>query len=585
MLKNQVKVDSLSHLKIVRGQFKRPIKVLIVAQGLIPTIVIGVLRPLRTLEHDGDILLRLRYSNFEFWLQHDIEWCDVGVFYRNQEPSDREILYQLKRKCKSVIYGTDDNFMEIPLNTALGRYHRTAQRLHVMRRFYELADVVHVYSECIKSQVTQYQGRVSFHRSYFDLALIKEMIVPKKDSSIIRIAYATARIDDPRLEKIFYSALEIIADKYGNKIEISFWKQPPFSLKARSNIRVVPEVKGYEKFIKGFYLAGYDIGLAPSIDEPFFHSKTNNKYREYGGCKVAGVYSGVAPYLGSIDHGVTGWLVQNSTEAWVEGISLLIEDVELRKRLVDNAFNDVKLNYSFSNSVSMWAETIVLSLNERKPPPLWLHEKNINRNIAIVTEDILEPRYVEICNSLNIDLHANILENIFTPPNIDRFAAIVFLIKSQYELNIALTYISNSRSVIFDLIQFPDNINSAIESIYHAAEHVPISVIITQSNVLDNTYFPSRDNFTLLRIAERLPGFNENYSIQGQNGQLMDVVEKHLKYGEVVDTRFVWLFARLDSLRNRWPSLDSLRNRWLLFLDRLNRIWIVVIWRFGRRKV
>jgi len=580
MLKDLMQLDSLSALKDVGVQLKRPIKVLIVAQGLIPTIVIGMLRPLRKLEDDGLILLRLRYSSVEFWLERDIEWCDVGVFYRNQEPSDREILYQLKRQGKSVIYGTDDNFMEIPLNTALGRYHRAAPRLHVMRRFYELADVVHVYSERIKSQVAQYGGKVSFHRSYFDSALIKELPEPKRDPSRIRIAYATARIDDPRLEKIFYSALKIVADKYGNRIEISFWKQPPIALKALSNIRVNPQVKGYEQFIKNFYLAGYDIGLAPSIDEPFFHSKTNNKYREYGGCKVAGVYSGVAPYQGSVDHGVNGWLVQNSTEAWVEGISRLIEDMELRQRLVDNAFDDVNTYYSFSNSVSMWAETIAVSLNERKPPPPWLHEKNVDRNIAYISKDISEQLYIESSNGLDVNINTNTFEWILAASNIGRYAAIVFLIKSEDELNIAVHSLSTARSVVFDLTQFPENINCALEAISLVAEHTPITVLIAHSTAVDSANCSESDNYVLVRMHGRLPGFNEKYSIEGPLGQLMDVIERHLQYGEMVETRFVWKIGRRMIAR-----LDALRNRWTLFLDRVTRLWILVNWRLGRRKV
>ena len=89
------------------------IKVLVFAPGLIPSVVIGVLKPLVALEILGEVSVRLRFSSVRIFADSDIEWCDVAVFCRNCEIGDLESLYQLNRLGKRVIYEVDDNFEEI----------------------------------------------------------------------------------------------------------------------------------------------------------------------------------------------------------------------------------------------------------------------------------------------------------------------------------------------------------------------------------------------------------------------------------------------------------------------------------------
>jgi len=56
-------------------------RILIVVPGFIPSTIIGVMRPLGALASKGEISLRLRLANFSPFLESDIRWCDIAVFF------------------------------------------------------------------------------------------------------------------------------------------------------------------------------------------------------------------------------------------------------------------------------------------------------------------------------------------------------------------------------------------------------------------------------------------------------------------------------------------------------------------------
>jgi hypothetical protein len=76
-----------------------------------------------------------------------------------------------------------------------------------------------------------------------------------------------------------------------------------------------------------------DIGLAPLADNPFNACKSPIKWLEFSALGMAGVYSAVPAYLGVIEQGKTGLLVDNVTEKWINAIKLLIDYPELRLEL------------------------------------------------------------------------------------------------------------------------------------------------------------------------------------------------------------------------------------------------------------
>ena len=82
---------------------------------------------------------------------------------------------------------------------------------------------------------------------------------------------------------------------------------------------------------------GWDIGLAPLLDNPFNACKSPIKTLDYAALGIPVVASDVGVYRGSVADGPGGMLVANTPVAWHAAVSRLIRDPELRLRLGDGA--------------------------------------------------------------------------------------------------------------------------------------------------------------------------------------------------------------------------------------------------------
>ncbi|MBC7997487.1 MAG: glycosyltransferase, partial [Leptolyngbya sp.] len=160
----------------------------------------------------------------------------------------------------------------------------------------------------------------------------------------VRIVYATSRIVDDQYHE-FLNGVTQILDKYGDRVSLTVWGCQPRELAGRRGVELVPLLPNYDQFLTEFFMQGFDIGLAPLPNTLFHRSKNNTKYRDYGACRVAGVYSNVDVYSSCIEDGQTGILVENTPEAWSAGISRLIENPELTKSIQDRAYKNVYEQY------------------------------------------------------------------------------------------------------------------------------------------------------------------------------------------------------------------------------------------------
>ena len=97
----------------------------------------------------------------------------------------------------------------------------------------------------------------------------------------------------------------------------------------------------------------WDIAVAPLEDTNINRSKSNLKYLEYTALNIPGVYSNIGPYK-EIGEKNTGIVVNNTPEEWENALINLIEDDQLYKTTLKNAYEDVENNYLVKNSSTIW---------------------------------------------------------------------------------------------------------------------------------------------------------------------------------------------------------------------------------------
>lgn len=80
-----------------------------------------------------------------------------------------------------------------------------------------------------------------------------------------------------------------------------------------------------------------DIGLAPLLDSSFNFSRTYVKFFDITCAGAVGIYSNMHVYNNFVNHDFNGILVENEKHFWIEAITRLVENSELREEMHTNA--------------------------------------------------------------------------------------------------------------------------------------------------------------------------------------------------------------------------------------------------------
>lgn len=98
-----------------------------------------------------------------------------------------------------------------------------------------------------------------------------------------------------------------------------------------------------------------DFAIIPLKDSEFNSGKSSIKWVEYGALQVPAVTSHVAPYDEVADLvKENGIFVDNTHEAWIQGLSIMIENAEMRKVMGQRARKTVEEHFDASLKYPLW---------------------------------------------------------------------------------------------------------------------------------------------------------------------------------------------------------------------------------------
>lgn len=115
-----------------------------------------------------------------------------------------------------------------------------------------------------------------------------------------------------------------------------------------------------------------DIGIIPLVDNDFNRCKSAIKWIELSALGVPSVTSLVSPYKEMTElHEDNGVYIENNDEdSWVDGISMLVEDAELRKKLGEAARETVVNNFDINTQYHQWVNAYNEVLTWPRPQSL-----------------------------------------------------------------------------------------------------------------------------------------------------------------------------------------------------------------------
>ena len=340
---------------------KTPRKVLAVPLDSHATSYHRIIQPAYELMQKGEPWA----SNIQFLGPKDDQpaqyaWADILFIQCLYAPDAYQFHADQKKNGKLIVLDFDDDYINIPedspeqtevIDKDTGeRYSFPPQmRAIFVQMFIQLADIVVVTNNHLKQLYSPWNKNIIVIPNCVSEEMRRD--VPKTENDRVRILWSGSSSHLPDLHLI-KEPLKNIVDKYGDKVELHF--HGPLDFKAEFPdlpLITYPSVpfQDYLDVVQGI---NADIAIAPLRDHIFNMSKSNLKFLQMTLMETTFVGSNYGPYK-DIDHGVDGMLASTDKE-WVDCLSQLIENQDLRKKLVKNATKYVENNFMIDKQLHSW---------------------------------------------------------------------------------------------------------------------------------------------------------------------------------------------------------------------------------------
>ncbi len=282
--------------------------------------------------------------------------CDLIYLHLETAPFGPPIFeYLFKLIGKPVIYDIDD-IVFIPNYSPANRIIRYLDDPAKTFRILKMSSHVIVVTKYLKECALKYNKSVTFIPPTIDTDkyYVKG---PRHIEGRVCVGWSGSRTTSAYL-KLIENVLRAISKKYD--IDIKVIGNADFSIPGLANLRSQNWKAGSE--VED--LQEIDIGLYPLPKTEWVMGKGGLKALQYMGLGIPVVSSRIGACLEFIRDDANGFLA-DSDEEWVEKISLLIEDADLRRRIGLEGRKTVEERFSVKANASKYIEVVEKVYNDR----------------------------------------------------------------------------------------------------------------------------------------------------------------------------------------------------------------------------
>lgn len=334
-------------------------RILLVVNGVMPTLKISFLMPLHDLEEAGAVQVRIvTEAEIKQAMGPSASEADrarfaralvdgfaphMAVFCRYSGPAADELVAELRASQVPVIFHIDDDLLNVPADIGAKHVeHNRPERTGTVRHLLTNADLVYCSTENLKLRLAElgFSQNVEAGQLYCS----GEVIRAAQPGPVRTIGFM-GNDKTPELTDLVDS-IEIVLD---HNPEVSFelfgsMGMPDRLLRFGDRVRAIPRVTDYDEFVAAFRQCDWQIGLAPLRPTPFNVVKADTKWVDYTTIGVATVASAGTAYDRCCADGA-GVLVDEG-QGWADAIQALIDDPDRRFRQVVAAQERLVANYS-----------------------------------------------------------------------------------------------------------------------------------------------------------------------------------------------------------------------------------------------
>lgn len=278
-------------------------------------------------------------------------WADVIVVMRQDSRHHCALLQAMGDLKKPVILETDDFVHYVPpYNPGAKFYQPGSEQADIWStKQFQLVNYVQVTTPGLRELYRQLNPNIEIIPNCIDPDYWLSKKEPEQHPGEIRLGWTGANAhwgDLRRLKDVIHPVLK----KYP-QVKFHFIGQLPDwwdDLKKEGRLvhHKFRNLATYPEYLHSF---NYDIGVAPLVDNLFNRGKSNIRWIEYSSNKVATVCSPIWAYsrdaYGVMKEG-KNVMFAKETDEWIAKLSKLIEDETLRKKMSQQAYDDVLKYYN-----------------------------------------------------------------------------------------------------------------------------------------------------------------------------------------------------------------------------------------------
>nr|WP_281720652.1 hypothetical protein [Nitrosomonas nitrosa] len=384
--------QSVTGTSQAQGNSRAPMRLLVVANAMIPTVQLSLLMPLAKLINNHecfvDVLTEqqfqerfgkgLKSTQALAWIEERWRAVDptIVIFCRYSGPHAEAILTLAKSRGVPSLYCIDDDLLNIPLE--LGqlkyRFHNDPLRLQAVRHLLKHVDLVYCSNARLEQKLRE--NGIEGHLHAGQIFCAGEIISPAELRPIRTIGYMgfdhvhDFEIALPGLIKVLRRFPDVQFELFG-KIP-----KPAVLDEFGGRIVVLPVVQDYGEFLRALAARRWDIGICPLAPTDFNRVKNVNKWIEYTAVGAAVVATRGMIYDDCCANGC-GLLAVDGE--WEAALTALIVNPRHRFQLVSTAQSSLVADFS----VERLRDQLLAILGQAR---LWSEQRH--RQVITVEESV-----------------------------------------------------------------------------------------------------------------------------------------------------------------------------------------------------
>lgn len=273
------------------------------------------------------------------------DWADVVIWMGLHSPNSYNLFLEMKMKYdKPHLMEIDDYIFSIPAkNIASSVYKPGSDLTRILKAQIQQSDGVVCSTPYLAEMYKPLNPNCFVIENSIDLAPWRGRPSPTRRGATIGWMGGGTHDDDH--EMIADAVKEVLALEKSAKFTYICGKDRPEFFEGVDRLKWDFKFWDVTTYAKKISRMGFDIGIAPLVDNNFNRGKSNLRWLEYSAMGIPTVASPLPHFKQAIKHGKTGFLADSHKE-WVESLRSLINAPEVRANVGKAARQEVQDKWS-----------------------------------------------------------------------------------------------------------------------------------------------------------------------------------------------------------------------------------------------